>query len=129
MPSFSRAGNILLGCIHFSWDSAAFFTRSSYALPTATHASSCLPPVNLFLLLGFGGYMEAQHSSVVSLWAFLKTMFRNQAEQGSRMLSHEMNGARFTHPATSVALAQGCNSSQSPPHFKEFEKKNKQTKI
>lgn len=122
-------GNTLLGCVRFSWDSAAFFTRSSYPLPTVTHASSCLPLVTLLLLLSSAGCVEAQHGSVILLWAILKIVFGNQEGQGSRMLSHEMKGAGLTHPVSSPAPAQRCNSSQSPPHLEEFEKKNKQTKI
>lgn len=103
--------------------------RSSYPRPTVPHASSRLPLVILFLLLSAAGYVEAQHGSVILLWAFLEIIFGSQEEQGSRMLSHEMNGAGFTHPVTSPALAQRCNSSQSPSHLEEFENKNKQTKV
>lgn len=55
-----------------------------------------------------------------------KMIFGSQGEQGSRILSHEMNMARFTHAVTSLAQVQRCNHSQRWSHFREFEKKSRQ---
>lgn len=64
-----------------------------------------------------------------TVWSFYFGLFKNNIwrprRTGEWVLSQEVNGARLTHPGTSPALAQSCNSSPNPSHLEEFEKKNK----
>lgn len=86
-----------------------------------SHPRSSLPPPQL---CGLWGSPEWYGHFALS---FLEKMiFGSQGEEGSRILSHETNKAKFTHAVTSPAQVQRHNHSQSLPHFKEFEKKCRQ---